>query len=217
VIWGKYSVAELADLLVAKDQEMKALEDAWRKYDAQWMSYDPAADNAWMADFNLLKNRYGAARVKASASVAAAESAHEDEKNIGADAEFKGVIASLKQDPTTVSKGDLQDLWDRLQNAMTTRALLTGQKPQIIPAPNVWQPAKGSDADVNVLKNLGGPGILGAVQGVGNILTMPAGGMTQPPAPPHKTSTTKLLAIGGALTLGVIAAVKIGWKFVKPF
>jgi hypothetical protein len=209
-VWGENSVGELHDLMIAKDQEMAALESAWRAYDSAWMGYDAPTDNAWIADFNALKARYGAARDRANQKIAvAAATPGQPDSQIPAGPEYKALLAAVQKTSGVTAPGDLQDLWNRLQNAMTTHALATGQKPPMIQEPHIWQPVKGGDADLNAIQsNRGALSLLASSVGLPPI----------PPAgPPKKTSTTKLLALGGALTLGLIAAIKIGWKVVKPF
>ncbi len=221
MIGSLYSVAELRDLLVAKDQEMKALEDAWRAYDPTWMGVDSAGDNVWMADFNTLKARYGAARGSANAAIALGEASKKPDNEIAADGEYRGVLRALQVQSGLVSAGDLQDLWNRLQNAMTAHAVASGFKPPVIHVPGgVWQPTKGSDVDLNRLQGLENDPIATSVglamhaAGLGRDPTNP---LTPPPPPSKGPGVGTLLAIGGGLTLAAIAAAKIGWKVLKPF
>jgi hypothetical protein len=211
-IRGLWSLAELKDLLVAKDQEMTRLESSWRGFDPTWMSYDSAADNAWMSDFNALKARYGAARAVANRAIALSDAApdKQPERDIPADAEYRGILRALKAQDGVVSSGDLQDLFTRLQVVINQRNAATGQSPVSIGAP-VWQPMKGSDADLSATNSISGMVNL-AMASAG--LSVPGG---EPNTEKKKTGTFKLLALGGGLTLGAIAAAKLGWKIAKPW
>jgi hypothetical protein len=222
MISGKYSLDELKDLLVAKDQEMVALEKAWRAFDPTWMGLDSAGDNAWLADFNALKARYAAARTVANAKAASAvdtSPSRKPDNEIVADAEYRGVLSALQKQSGLVSPGDLQDLWNRLQGVQNAHAVSVGQAPAPIAEAPVWQPGKGSDVDENRLK-MADSSIAGAVavaMAQAGLIPDPSNPYRQPPPGAKKTGIGTWLVLGGGLTLAGIAAVKIAWKVAKPF
>ncbi len=213
---GFYTAAELQDLLTQKDQEIMALGTAFAQFDASWRTWDPAADAQWMVEYNALKARYAAARLNATKKIALAATYAEGGwltpgiplNQAGADEEYKATLRALQKQSGATSPGDFQDLWQRLQTAITSHAIATNVKPTQIQEPVTWQPGRGTDADENAIKT--------ATAVLQNPILNPLG-IGIPSGPTKKTSTEKLLAIGGALTLGAIAAVKVGWKFVKPF
>jgi hypothetical protein len=137
---GLYTVAELSDLLKAKDEEMHAMDTAYNAYAPNW--HGPDADN-FANDWHALQARYASARTAATNTIANASSWIPANMN-PADGDYHAVINSLIQVEGTTTKGDLQDLYNRLSAAQ--------KKPVEGPDFKVSQPTKGSDADENALK-----------------------------------------------------------------
>ena len=130
---GFYTVAELKDLIAAKDVEMNAMALQIVKGDAGIQS-----------DFRALQDRYQKARATAIAAEGSMYSyITPDSLNVAsgaADFAYKQIITALQQVPGVVSKGDKQDIANRLINK--------GWKPTY----KVPQPKKGSDVDEVVYK-----------------------------------------------------------------
>src|SRR5215471_20284645 len=132
------TVAELKDLVAAKDYTISQLGKARDAF--QWG--DPAAASDWDSDFTALKVRYALARAMADAAFGrAALMLTTPNALIPAPLEWDAIIKAIRQNPDTQTKGDLQDLSDRLNAA--------GQK---VDYSNTPQPKKGQDADLNVYK-----------------------------------------------------------------
>ena len=215
MISGKYTVAELRDLLKAKDADLTQLEAAWRAFDKTWMSYDSAADNAWMADFNALKQRYGAARAAAGKVLALADPLLNSigEAFTPADAEYRGLLRALQKTDGVVSAGDLQDLYLRLQTAMNQHAASIGQPAPAPISPTAVQPTA---LDPDLLKiqvvNAATDPIVNQVNAAMASAGLAVGGHK---VPDH--STRNLLLAGGGITLAALAALKLGRKAIWPF
>jgi len=137
---GLYTIAELRDLLVAKDQEIDAMLNAYNAFAPSWHGSD--ADD-FANDWHALQSRYASARTAASSAIANASSFIPDNMN-PADSEYRAVIGALIAHEGTVSKGDLQDLYNRLSAAQ--------KKPVEAPGFHVAQPTKGTDADLNTIQ-----------------------------------------------------------------
>ncbi len=231
MIGNLYSVAELEDLLAQKDQELPALEKAWRGFDKTWMGWDPASDDRWLKEFNALKARYQAARTKANLAIALSEHAAgatalktyglytnplsttvSDFATLGitpatqgadipADLEYRGVLSALQKVHGVTSPGDFQDLWDRLQNAINAHATATGQAPP----PAIYDPPAiqpRKGTDLDLL----------AYQR--------AKRATTPPDPKTASGMGKLLLVGAALGVGGLVVAKtvgkVAWKALWP-
>lgn len=140
---GLYTIAELRDLIKAKDQEMQAMTDAYNHFAPTWHGAD--ADD-FANDWHALLARYAAARTIASAAMANTSIFIPDNMN-PVDSEYHGVINALIQHEGMTAKGDFQDLYNRLTTAQN--------KPVEGKDFHVGQPTKGSDADENALKATG--------------------------------------------------------------
>lgn len=136
MIDNMYTIAELDDLLAAKDVEMGAIDKEWKA----WVTGQPTTPEIaqWQSDYNGLFSRYAAAKSDANTAISLAEITVLPNTAIPADAQYKEVLRALQQTDGVVSQGDFQDLWNRLTS-------MTGAP---IPEPPVPQPTKGSDLDL---------------------------------------------------------------------
>jgi hypothetical protein len=131
---GDWSLAELQELINAKDKDFQVLESAYANtQSAQWPS--PAVLADWVNDWTALKARYNTARNAALGVLKAFNSGwgFTPISMTSGEPFYTKVLRAIKQDPTTVSKGDLDDVNHRL-NAI---------KP--IPVYSVPQPNKSND------------------------------------------------------------------------
>jgi hypothetical protein len=140
-ILGKATVAELKDLVANKDCVIAQLEKAYSAIVSNWASNDIAAQSDWFADWNSFMVRYGSARKTAEAAFTAAHLTTTPNDMIEAQGPWDAILRALKQVDGTVSKGDLQDLDNRLQAA--------GGNPDYSMCP---QPTVNTDVDLNLYK-----------------------------------------------------------------
>lgn len=147
---GVPSVAELRDLVAAKDFEMAAMTKSYADWSPAWVAKDPAGYIDYTNDWDALQKRYASARHMADNDFSGVgtviASAALDETQIPAADGWNAILSALKRDPTTISKGDLQDLYNRIVASGAPSPDFTGMP----------QPKKGSDADLNLLNDLGG-------------------------------------------------------------
>ena len=137
-ILGQETVAELKDLVSAKDYTIAQLRIAREGFSG----FNAADAKDWDDDFSSLTRRYNAARLLAMTAFGKASITPLPDDKIPAPLEWDAVIKSIRQDKDHQTKGDLQDLSDRLSAA--------GGKPDYSNTP---QPRKGTDADLEVFKN----------------------------------------------------------------
>jgi hypothetical protein len=117
-ILGQESVAELRDLVAAKDYTFGQIQQAYDAFAAQWKAQDPAGHDDWLSDWRARKAKYLAARVIAATAFARGQAAFVSETLVPAPIEYDLVLASLTKDAKSgVQKGDLQELFDRLSAA----------------------------------------------------------------------------------------------------
>lgn len=171
-IFGSYTVAELIDLLSAKDYEIEQIQKA---IDSR---KGAAVDATFAADWKALQDRYNAAKTVANAAIAIAKVTPGPNSLIVADSEYQGVLKAVKQDPSTITKGDLQDIHNRLDSA--------GSAPSY---PNMPQPDPDSDFEENAIKTLD---------------KLPGGG---PPSPPMPWWKKGLIAASAVVGVGVIIKI----------
>jgi hypothetical protein len=160
-VMGVYSVAELHDLINAKDVEMAAIGGQIAHAPAAQLQADPTLKTDWQALFD----RYSAAKTVAQAAISHAMQlaarvsssslqslnpfnyiadsilgAPSDATNATPEvnAAYQGIITALQQTPGVVSEGDKQDIAARLMKA--------GWKPKY----KVPQPEKKSDVDQQI-------------------------------------------------------------------
>jgi hypothetical protein len=148
-----YSVAELQDLLAAKDPDLASMEAQFHTLDPQWRKLDPKADNAWLSDYNALKTRYSIARAAAAATIAAASILPDAVLPLApADPQYRMILKSLQSTEGLTSPGDFQDLFQRLADAKTQIRNAQGLPYEGLFEPPVAQPRRGSDADEAFIK-----------------------------------------------------------------
>lgn len=146
MILGQHSITEVKDLLKAKDSELADMQKAFVSFGPTWSKSDAATFSAWSKDYDSLKNRYAIASTEAKAEIVAGEMVPLlSDDNIPSETGYQAVIHSLQPVPGTVTTGDLQDLFTRIQAAQVN----AGQ--QAYKETPVQQPTKGSDTDLNVL------------------------------------------------------------------
>jgi hypothetical protein len=137
---GQMTVAELRDLIAAKDYTIRQIDAARSAFN--WP--DQSAANDWNNDWRILKAKYAAAKLFAETAFARAKMAvGVNEDLVPAQLEWDAVLKSIRQNDNVQSKGDLQDLADRLQKA--------GKSVDYSHTP---QPRRGTDVDLNLFQKL---------------------------------------------------------------
>lgn len=147
-VGGLYSIAELIDLVAAKDVEVKTLGNDSANFLPQWQASDAATAGNWQADFTSLMGRYNAARADAEAAIAAAHSGlgnlvPDNLTTNPGDVQYQAILSALNANWRTndaSTPGSIEDLRARLSNAGAS-----------LSAYSVPQPRTGSDASINVL------------------------------------------------------------------
>jgi hypothetical protein len=149
---GFPSVAELRDLVAAKDYEMAALAQGYANLAPSWVAQAPSAFLDFTNDWNALTARYAAARASAEMAFSLAKLALTlSESAIPAAGPWNAIQAALSPTPNTVTKGSQQDLFQRLQAAGG-----------VVDLSHVPQPRASSDLDMRLLQSLNKvPAVLG--------------------------------------------------------
>lgn len=133
---GDHSVAELRELLAAKDYEQDQIEIAVQKL-GDALHQDPT----WQAEWSALQKSYQAARKVAAARIAATSivPANYDP----AETEFQGILRSLTLNPGHYTRGDIEDLYIRLRAIGGT-----------VDESHVPQPSASADSEMVAFKKL---------------------------------------------------------------
>ena len=111
-IAGRHTVGELRELLAAKDNIAKTLDQKWEQLQSKWRSVNNAEAEDWLIDFDIFKDRYQKARRKAVTAISY-YGAISDEYPV--EDEYEGVIRALTVKRNgSYEKGDVQDLYNRI-------------------------------------------------------------------------------------------------------
>lgn len=114
-ILGQNTVDELRDLVAAKDYTIAQIDKAYAPFASAWRARDASAAEAWEADFAALRRRYAAAKVLAAEAFTRAQfTVGVRDSLIPASVEYDAILKAIRKDPNVQSRGDLQDLSDRL-------------------------------------------------------------------------------------------------------
>lgn len=185
MINGQYSVAELKDLIAAKDFDLAQLGQHYADYSPTWVTQDSTSYVAWTNDWNALQSRYASTRSSAETTITEAAFIVEPDSLIPADAEYKAVLAAVNPSwaQNTNAPGSLGDLDLRLTKASGAPTDYSGQP----------QPTPGSDADLNALNTIAPFDIIGQLTG-----------QAQGPANPRTWPTWAKWLGGGAVAAGVL-------------
>ena len=109
---GQHTAAETLDLIRAKDLTIFALDKARQEA-------GKAPDDTWEADRENFGARYEKARTIANGLIGASRVSLPlvGDEYRPVEPAYQGVLDSLSKTPGTIQKGDLQDLWNRVENA----------------------------------------------------------------------------------------------------
>ena len=142
-IGGLYTIAELKDLIAAKDVEVAVLDKDGAAFMPSWQQNDPIAADNWATDFAALKSDYQAKRSFAQSEISTSAWTPLPANTIPADPAYRAILASLNSlwESHGIGPGSLSDLRSRLTAA--------GGKASVYTVP---QPKAGSDADLNTYK-----------------------------------------------------------------
>ncbi len=142
-IAGHHTVAELREWLEHIDYEVAQVEASFASIHASWAAQDPTAAKEWASEWDTLRGRYRTVRLRAEIAIARAKVAiGVSDSVIPAEDEWQAVLHALSVTPGTVSRGDLQDLYNRL-SAVSAKPVIDASK---APKPHA------ADADLSVLQ-----------------------------------------------------------------
>jgi hypothetical protein len=141
-IAGQYTIAELKDLLTAKDSDMGNLSTMVGQFFSTWQKQNANAANAWHNDWQTLIGRYASAKSSAQNHITLAAVNFMPDSMIPADDVYRAVLTALNPAWQTngSAPGSLSDLSQRI-------ALAGASTANLVPTP---QPNSTSDVDVNV-------------------------------------------------------------------
>jgi len=117
MILGQYSIGDLDDLLKAKSYDIGRLQTLWTQLQGPWLSVDQIAANDWQADWNLFSTKWNNAASTASAIVSDAKATQAPIALMPANDIYLSLLHILKQKDGVISKGDYDDLFQRLSAA----------------------------------------------------------------------------------------------------
>jgi hypothetical protein len=157
MIAGLYSVAELKDLIKAKDYDLDQLGAHYAAFAPTWVNADSASFVAWTDDWSKLQQAYDAARADGETAISEASLVLGSDNDIQADAPYRAILTALN--PTwaqdTPAPGSLIDLDARLSAASGAQTDYSQQP----------QPTPGTDADLNALNAISPYDLLGGKGG----------------------------------------------------
>lgn len=140
-ILGQHTIAELKDLVKAKDYQVTQVQKAAAAFDADWKRNDPLVRDRWVADWLAFVARYRAARAKADDAIESAKGVFAVREDVNpAEKVYQGVLDALKP-AEAYTETDFQGLHNRLVAAQ--------KKP--VPFTSNPQP-KANDPDLNAYK-----------------------------------------------------------------
>ena len=140
-VFGQNSVAELRDLTNAKDYTVNQVQSGYDAFAHDWQAKDPETEADWKRDWTTFLVKYKAARALAAGAFGKAKvMIGVRDSLIPAPIEYAAILKALRQTEGVQTKGDLQDLYDRLVAA--------GAKVDVSKTP---QP-KAEDVDLSAYK-----------------------------------------------------------------
>jgi hypothetical protein len=113
---GKPSIADQIDLIAAKDHDTKALIEAFKGFQAAWLTKDGAAMADWLKDWGAFWNRWQHARRLAELEILTAKTNIAPNNQIIA-GNYNVILKAFTRTPGHFQKGDFQDLYNRLARA----------------------------------------------------------------------------------------------------
>jgi hypothetical protein len=186
-----FSVAELKDLLTAKDYDLTQMGDHYAAFSPTWVNSDNATFLAWTNDWNALNTAYAAAKSDAQTIIDEAEFIIGSDATISADSQYRAVLSALNSTwaQNTPAPGSIIDLEARLATA-------SGQATDYSTQP---QPTPGTDADLDALNAVSPYDVIGGAGGGTNV--------TQPTTWPFWMKATGTVVVGGV-------ALYVAYKFI---
>lgn len=144
-VGGLYTVAELKDLIAAKDADLANLAVLTKQAFQSWQTKDSNSANAWHNDYQSLLSRYATAKTQGASM---AWSAFMPDSMTPADDAYKGVLTAINPlwQSNTNAPGSLGDL--NLRLAQGSQQALANPRP-------IPQPSPSSDFDLKRMQNAG--------------------------------------------------------------
>lgn len=138
---GMHSVAELEDLVKAKQYTVSQLTNAYKAFADKWQTMDRIGHDDWLNDWRAFAIRYEKAILSAKAVMTIAAGMTLPNALIPAEGTYQEVLrACTRQTDGSYSKGDLQDLHNRLSQA----------REKEVEYPKMPQPGIHTDLDLTV-------------------------------------------------------------------
>lgn len=141
-IAGFHSVAELKELVKAKDFDIAQVQNDADAFVNDWRQGDLARASQWMIDWVAFRDRYRLARAAAMLTIGAAATAPVPDAMIPAEPQWDLVLRALRADESRVAPTDFQGLYTRLVAARGEQTDFSGQP----------QPTGIEDADLRFFK-----------------------------------------------------------------
>lgn len=119
MILGRHTVADLQDLLSAKDGDMFAIDRGYADFGPMWSEQEPRAHDAWLNEYQGLLARYGAARADAHEFIerVKADRLRPPPSVVAAESYYEAILRALQREEGKVSPGDKFDIIARLTEA----------------------------------------------------------------------------------------------------
>jgi hypothetical protein len=118
MILGQYSVGDLADLINAKTYDINRLQSLWNTVGDSWKAVDGSAASDWQSDWDGFLVRWNTAYGNAAPELKnAADNPSVPTAIIPANDSYLAMLHALKQVDGVITKGDYDDLWQRLNDA----------------------------------------------------------------------------------------------------
>lgn len=126
-VLGRATVDDLRDLIAAKDFTIKRIDEAFNRFLPTWGNRDPATANDWSADWAVFVQRYQRAHDVVELKGWLGMSPPIGSSVTPAGDEYEGILRALTEKPGGgYSKGDIQDLYNRLVAAQKAPVDFTG-------------------------------------------------------------------------------------------
>lgn len=113
-LFGDHTADELRDLVKAKDYDIGQVQAAADAAGAAWQASDPLGYSDWLADWKRFRDRYAKARTTATIKLTAADILPGPDSLKPVEGAWQGILRALSVVDGVQTKGDFQELHNRL-------------------------------------------------------------------------------------------------------